>query len=135
MFPATLGGFALGNVIGWASPALEQFKKELDLSDENASWAGSIMTLGAAAVNIVIAVILDRIGRKWTMLIMAIPFVLSWMLLAFAKGIVLLLIGRFISGLCGGTYCVAAPTYTAELAEKSVRGALGVLFQVKYNYF
>lgn len=119
----------MGNVIGWSSPALEVLKDDLDLSDENVSWGASIMTLGAASTNIFVAVILDKIGRKWTMLIMAIPFVVAWFLLAFVNSFALLLVGRFITGFCGGTYCVAAPMYTAELSEKGIRGALGVLFQ------
>jgi MFS family permease len=38
--------------------------------------------------------------------------------------------GRFIIGLAGGAFCVSSPQYSAEIAEKEVRGALGSFFQL-----
>lgn len=38
--------------------------------------------------------------------------------------------GRFIIGMAGGAFAVAAPCYTSEIAEKQIRGALGSYFQL-----
>lgn len=39
-------------------------------------------------------------------------------------------VGRIILGMAGGAFAVAAPVYTAEIAENSIRGALGSYFQL-----
>ena len=39
-------------------------------------------------------------------------------------------LGRLILGMSGGAFAVAAPVYTAEIAEKEIRGALGSYFQL-----
>lgn len=38
--------------------------------------------------------------------------------------------GRFISGMCGGAVCVAAPVFTAEICQKEIRGNLGSYYQL-----
>lgn len=128
-FSATLGAFSLGNALGWSSPTLTPLKRSMGLSDEDISWAASVMTLGAASANILVALLLDRIGRKWTMLLVACPWVMGWFLLAFPNTFTILVVARSITGFCGGVFCVSAPMYTAELSEKDIRGKLGVLFQ------
>lgn len=35
-----------------------------------------------------------------------------------------------IDDILGGAFCVAAPLYTSEIAEKEIRGALGSYFQL-----
>ena len=42
----------------------------------------------------------------------------------------MLLLGRFITGFCGGMFILAAPAYSSEIAETKYRGALGSLMQV-----
>lgn len=88
------------------------------------------MPLGAATATVVMAFCFDLIGRKWIMLLLAIPFVLGWAVLAFVETPPLYMVGRFITGFSGGAFCIVAPTYTAEIAEKSIRGRLGVFFQL-----
>lgn len=127
---ATLGGYTLGLTIGWASPAKELVTEQLDISDEDFSWIASIMPLGAAASMIFMAFCFDIFGRKWTMIGLAPFFTLSWVLLAFSNSMLLYCVARFFCGFCGGAFCVAAPNYTAELAESSIRGFLGTLFQL-----
>ncbi|XP_049958120.1 facilitated trehalose transporter Tret1-like [Schistocerca serialis cubense] len=126
---ATLGGFCLGTVLGWSSPAGPLLEKELELSEETVSWCGGIMPLGALAAMVMGSFTLDRVGRRLPLLCLAPPFVLGWMLLSFCKDAWVLLVGRFITGFCGGAFCTACPVYTGEISEKEIRGALGVCFQ------
>lgn len=42
--------------------------------------------------------------------------------------------GRFILGMAGGAFAVAAPCYTSEIAEKEIRGALGSYFQLMVTF-
>ncbi|XP_049861613.1 facilitated trehalose transporter Tret1-like [Schistocerca gregaria] len=117
-------------VLGWSAPALEMLKAEAVYTDEELSWVAGIPPLGSLVAMMVMALTLDRFGRKVVMLALVPPFVLGWLLLAFFRSIPLLLAGRFITGFCGAGYCTAAPVYTGEIAEKQIRGALGVFYQL-----
>lgn len=129
-FLATLGGFALGTVIGWSSPANSLIKDLLKVNDEDISWVSSIMPIGAACSQLYMALTLDLFGCRLSMLIIAIPFVIGWLMLAFAQSIAMFCVARFITGFCGGSFCVAAPTFIGEIADKGVRGTLSVFFQL-----
>ncbi|XP_049809094.1 facilitated trehalose transporter Tret1-like [Schistocerca nitens] len=127
---ATLGGFSLGAVLGWTSPASEPLRRQLGLSDETVSWLAGVTPLGALAAMLAAAVLLDRVGRRRALLATAPPFVAGWLLLAFCRHPAALLVGRFVTGFCGGAFSTAAPVYIGEIAEKDIRGALGVCYQL-----
>lgn len=132
---ATLGALAAGMVLGWSSPAGENGVKliadyGIPMTPAEFSWIGSLATLGAGAMCIPIGMIADLIGRKTAMLIMVVPFTVGWLLIIFSKSLLMFYFGRFITGLSGGAFCVAAPLYTAETSENEIRGTLGSYFQL-----
>lgn len=100
------------------------------ISQEDWSWVGSVVTVGAAIICLFIGTIIQTIGRKLTMLLLIVPFTIGWALVIFATNLPMLLIGRFLLGISGGAFCVAAPTYTAEIAQSDIRGSLGSYFQL-----
>ena len=69
-------------------------------------------------------------GKKWTLIALALPFTLGWLLLLFASNLTMLLAGRFLTGFAGGAFLLAAPAYSDEIAEPRYRGALGSLMQL-----
>ncbi|XP_076164889.1 hdc homolog, cell cycle regulator isoform X2 [Ptiloglossa arizonensis] len=91
----------------------------------------SVFPLGAALGTIVLPFLIDKHGRKWTMMYLVPPFLAGWIFII-ASGMMIapLLIGRLLTGACGGMFCVVAPMYSAEIAEKEIRGTLGVFFQL-----
>ncbi|TGZ37272.1 facilitated trehalose transporter Tret1 isoform X1 [Temnothorax longispinosus] len=132
---ATLGALACGMVLGWSSPAGEDGKNlirdyKIPISPAEFSWIGSLTTLGAGAICIPIGMLADLIGRKTAMLIMVVPFTVGWLLIIFSDSVLMFYFGRFITGVSGGAFCVAAPLYTAEISESEIRGALGSYFQL-----
>lgn len=126
---ACLGGFALGNVIGWSSPAISLLESEHNATQEELSWIVSSMTLGAAASQITAAVFVDLLGPKWTMIGTALPVLAGWLVMAFATEVYFFYIGRVLTGYGAAAYCIASPIYVGEIADKDIRGSLGVLFQ------
>jgi MFS family permease len=76
---------------------------------------------------------MNKFGRKWTMMGLVAPFLIGWILLIFARNFVMLLIGRLFIGLAGGAFCISAPLYSAEIAEKEIRGIIGTFFQLLIN--
>lgn len=121
----------------WSSPVLVKLEDEnylnenpfgaLLTSDEE-SWIGSLMSLGAMLGPIPWALISDKIGRKPTLLLLSIPLFVSFIVLAFAKVLLLYYIARFMAGLAMGGSFTVIPMYIAEIAEVSNRGVLTALF-------
>ncbi|XP_017889700.1 facilitated trehalose transporter Tret1 isoform X3 [Ceratina calcarata] len=128
---ACLGGFSLGCGLGWSAPCVEILKEEHEYDQFATDLVASVFPLGAALGIIVVPFLIDKIGRKWTMLSLVPPFLLGWVLITVGVSVVVLMaIGRLITGACGGMFCVVAPMYSAEISEKQIRGRLGVFFQL-----
>ncbi|XP_052866113.1 facilitated trehalose transporter Tret1 isoform X2 [Anopheles cruzii] len=131
---ASGGALAAGTFLGWTNPTEAPLTMENEygfpVSTETFSWIGSISNLGAALMCFPIGYMMKIIGRKWSMLSMVLPLVLGWLLIIFAENVAMLLVGRLFLGIGGGAFCVAAPTYTAEIAQPSIRGTLGTFFQL-----
>ncbi|XP_076234757.1 facilitated trehalose transporter Tret1 [Calliopsis andreniformis] len=132
---STLGALAAGLTLGWTSSAGSDGKDlaseyGINISPDEFSWIGSLTTIGSAVICVPIGFFADLVGRKTTMLFMVVPFTIGWLLLIFANSVLLFYLGRFITGISGGGFCIAAPMYTAEIAEKEIRGTLGSYFQL-----
>lgn len=131
---ATGGALAAGSVFGWSSPAeipaVNQTAYGFSISNEEWSWVGSSATLGAALICLIIGLIIDRIGRKRTMLLLILPFTIGWSMIIWPTNIYMLYAGRFLLGLAGGAFFVTAPIYIGEIASKEVRGKLSSYFQL-----
>ncbi|XP_063925452.1 facilitated trehalose transporter Tret1 isoform X1 [Zophobas morio] len=131
-----MGSVAAGTVLGWTGNITKLNLASGDLNDilvdpdVDYGWIGSFMTLGAMLMCIPIGFLCDLIGRKYAMLLSILPFTLGWLLMIFANSTGMIFAGRFITGLAGGSFCVSAPLYTSEIAQKEIRGALGSYFQL-----
>ena len=64
------------------------------------------------------------------MLYLVIPFTFGWTLIIWAQNFEMMLIGRLLIGIAGGAFCITVPQYTAEIAEKEIRGSLGSLVEL-----
>jgi len=127
------GAFAIGTALGWPSPVGDTLRNEYNLTDTQWDWVGSIITIGAAFSCLPIGLLMKKFGRKWTMIALVIPFLIGWILLIFAQGFWMLFTGRLFLGLAGGAFCISAPQYSAEIAEKEIRGIIGTFFQLLIN--
>ena len=80
---------------------------------------------------------MPKIGPKWTMISMSIPALIGFILLVLpdllddgeSDTVWLFYLGRILSGLGGGAFSLAAPSFVSEIAEPRIRGALGSLMQ------
>lgn len=128
---ACLGGFSLGCGLGWSAPCVEILKSQYNFEGFATNVIAAALPLGAALGMTVVPFLIDKIGRKRTMLALAPPFLLGWLLIICAPwSFPMVVAGRFVTGACGGMFCVAAPIYSAEISEKQIRGTLGVFFQL-----
>lgn len=132
------GAFAVGAALGWPSSAKSRLIPEEDqekvvdfpITGSQFDTVASIITVGAMVSCLPVGILMKKFGRKTTMLSLVIPFVIGWSLVIFAQNVTMMAIGRFVIGLAGGAFCVAAPQYSSEVSEKEVRGLVGTFFQL-----
>jgi len=138
---ATLGSFSLGCGIGWASPTLPNIDPELcddecditDVPEVLVPWIGSLYLLGGVIAGPLAFSILDRIGRKKTMMGLSLPMLLGYGMITasyYLNNITVLLIGRFLAGISGCAYALVAPMFISEMSEPSIRGGLATMMQL-----
>ncbi|XP_017044285.1 facilitated trehalose transporter Tret1-2 homolog isoform X2 [Drosophila ficusphila] len=103
---------------------------EVLLTDTQKTWVGSLLAVGALFGALPSGYIADTIGRRYTAMVMDVPFILAWLSISFGQTVGWLYVGRFLIGISTGSFCVVAPMYISEIAETSIRGSLGTLFQL-----
>lgn len=85
------------------------------------------MPLAGLAGGIMGGPLIEYLGRKNTILATAIPFIVSWLLIACAADVWMVLAGRALSGFCVGIASLSLPVYLGETVQPEVRGTLGLL--------
>ncbi|CAG9794715.1 unnamed protein product [Diatraea saccharalis] len=80
--------------------------------------------------NFIPALILDRIGRKYCILIGIIPKIVSALFLVFATKIWMVFLGRALNGMSDAFIFIVVPMYASEIASTDVRGSLGTILQI-----
>lgn len=124
---------AAGTVLAWTSPTLLELQSPnstLPVTPEEASWIGSLVAVGAIAGALPAGYLADRFGRKPILLALTAPFLLSWILITVANAVGILYVARLVAGFATGAFTAVAPMFIGEIAESSVRGALGSYFQL-----
>ncbi|XP_026312905.1 solute carrier family 2, facilitated glucose transporter member 8 [Piliocolobus tephrosceles] len=133
-FAAALGPLSFGFALGYSSPAIPSLQRAAPpaphLDDAAASWFGAVVTLGAAAGGVLGGWLVDRAGRKLSLLLCSVPFVAGFAVITAAQDVWMLLGGRLLTGLACGVASLVAPVYISEIAYPAVRGLLGSCVQL-----
>lgn len=72
----------------------------------------------------------QRLGRKLSLMAAAVPFVLGFTVIVAAQGVWMLYVGRALTGLASGVTSLTVPLYISETAHERVRGLLGSCVQL-----
>jgi sugar porter (SP) family MFS transporter len=126
---ATIGviyGYDLGNISG----ALLFITKDFDLSTKQTEWVATIVVAGSIAGALAASRLANAIGRKPTMMLVALTYAAFAILSGVAPDLVWLDVARFFLGVTIGLSIVTAPIFVAESAPAAVRGGLIVMYQV-----
>ncbi|XP_054030211.1 solute carrier family 2, facilitated glucose transporter member 8 isoform X1 [Dryobates pubescens] len=133
-FAAVLGPLSFGFVLGYSSPVIPELRKindpKLRLDSNQASWFGSVVTLGAAAGGILGGYLVDKVGRKLSLMLCSIPYVFGYLVIISAQNVWMLYFGRMLSGLASGITSLVVPVYISEISHPKVRGMLGSCVQL-----
>ncbi|XP_078107628.1 solute carrier family 2, facilitated glucose transporter member 8 [Sander vitreus] len=134
-FASVLGPMSFGFVLGYSSPAIPELTSIttdpwLRLDANQASWFGSIVTLGAAAGGLLGGWMVGKIGRKLSLMFCSLPFVFGFTIIIAAQNVWMLYVGRVLTGLASGVTSLVVPLYISEMAHERVRGLLGSCVQL-----
>ena len=127
---AALAGLMFGLDIGVISGALQFIGDAFHASDVAKEWIVSSMMFGAAAGAIAAGVLSFQLGRKMSLIIGAVLFVVSSLLCAGAWSIESLIVARVILGVAIGIATFTAPLYISEIAPADKRGAMISSYQL-----
>ncbi|WRX24252.1 Major facilitator [Theobroma cacao] len=128
-FVAACISFGFGCVMGYSSPTQSAIMEDLDLSIAEFSLFGSMLNIGSILGALVSGRTTDLLGRKCTMWVLNLFYIMGWFAIAFAKVPWLLDAGRLLLGFRNGIAGYLVPLYVAEITPKNLRGRFSVLVQ------
>ncbi|EFA01663.1 Facilitated trehalose transporter Tret1-2 homolog-like Protein [Tribolium castaneum] len=135
-FTALLTILTGGMHYAWPSPSLPQLtsnnSSSLQITNDEGSWIIIMELISPIPSCFLGAFIVDLIGRKKAILLSAIPYFLSWLMIAFANSELTLGAARLLAGVSDGIAFTVIPLYIAEIADASIRGLLGAAISVSW---
>ena len=127
---AALAGLMFGLDIGVISGATQFIQKDFAINDKTVEHIVSAMMFGAALGALGAAWMSSALGRKKSLIIGAILFVVGSLLCGFAWSPITLILARVVLGLAIGIATFTAPLYLAEVAPEHIRGSMISLYQL-----
>ncbi|AKS33352.1 sugar porter family MFS transporter [Mycolicibacterium goodii] len=122
---ATLGGLLFGYDTGVISGALLYMKDDLALSPfGEATVVSALLFPGAAFGALFGGRVADRIGRKRSLILCAMLFLVGALSCALAPNVQIMVAARIVLGLGVGAAAVTCPLYLAEMAPADRRGRM-----------
>ncbi|XP_049845304.1 facilitated trehalose transporter Tret1-2 homolog isoform X2 [Schistocerca gregaria] len=138
--------------LGFSAVALPVMKQGIGnplITEEQESWIASLAAIATPFGCLASGPLLDRFGRKVTLLLINVPGLLGWLLVATAPDgpsfLAQLYAGRIFTGISSGMASIPATVYAAEIGDSSLRGMLvtwtsaaiatGVLIVYVLGYF
>ncbi len=126
---AALGGFLFGFDTVVISGAEQTIESLWSLTPQMHGWAMSSALWGMVLGSLLGGWPTDRLGRRTTLLLIGILFLVGSLWSAFANDVYSFMIARFIGGIAVGISTIAAPLYISEIAPPERRGRLAGMFQ------
>ena len=127
---AALGGFLFGYDTAVINGAVSAIGQVFEVSADALGRAVAAALLGSAVGALSAGWLSDRIGRRRSMLVAAVLFLVSAIGSGFAQTLTGLILWRVVGGLGVGFASVLAPAYIAEVSPADMRGRLGSLQQL-----
>jgi MFS family permease len=129
-----LGGFLFGfdtAVISGAEQAIQQYWA---LSTFEHGLTVSIALIGTILGALTGSIPSEKLGRKKTLIIIAVIYLLASVGTALATNWYIFLFFRFLGGIGVGASSVTAPVYISEISPAKSRGRLVALFQFNFVF-
>lgn len=142
---ASLGGLLFGFDIAIFSGTIPFIKPKFSLSSQELGWMASSLYIGCIFGAILFGKIAERLGRKPSMIWVALIFMVSSILMGISDTVDSIVIWRVVAGFSVGGASVLSPLYIAEISPQRVRGkmvsinqlaiVIGILLAYFSNYY
>ncbi|MBD0424555.1 sugar porter family MFS transporter [Streptomyces sp. TRM S81-3] len=119
-----VGGFLFGYDTGVVSGALLFVTREFDLNAAQQGSIVSVLLIGAMVGALTAGRIADRLGRRRTLALEGVVFVVGTVIAVSATGYGMLLGARVVLGLAVGGASATVPVYLSEIAPAEIRGRI-----------
>lgn len=126
---AALGGFLFGFDTAVISGVEQTLQKLWNLNVFEHGITVSIALIGTVLGSLIGGIPAEKYGRRTTLFIIAVCYLLSSIGTAYAADWSIFLIFRFLGGIGVGVSSVVAPMYISEIAPAEKRGRLVAMFQ------
>lgn len=123
-------------ISGWASPVLARLQgpdSPIPTTSEEGSWMATVMSAVGILATPLAALSIEYLGRRLSILITTIPYIVSWTMIALSNSVDELIIGRSISGVGIAFSFIVVPIYLGEIATDHIRGGIGLYMTVFTN--
>lgn len=127
---AALGGLLFGYDTGVISGAQLFLIQSFKLNAQQQEFAVSCVLIGAMIGALIAGRVNDYLGRKRTLIALAILFTAGAILTAFSPNLVFFIIMRMVVGVGIGAAASVVPVYISEIAPSQVRGLLATFQQL-----
>ncbi|KAG4073675.1 hypothetical protein HA402_000899 [Bradysia odoriphaga] len=77
---------------------------------------------------------MEKLGRKITLLLGAVPLVIGWILIGVSQSVTVIYIARVLCGFTHGLSYSVLPMYLAEIASDKVRGSITIMLTVMAKF-
>jgi len=137
---ANIAALSSGLALGYSAVLLPQLEsddihlnftreeyKPFTANSEQGSWIASIFGLGAVFGGLVSAFLGNKYGRRNSLMILALPDLLGWILVTASQNLPMMIIGRFLAGFSAAGYSTNIQIYVAEISQPQHRGWLSGL--------
>ncbi|XP_029179060.1 facilitated trehalose transporter Tret1-like isoform X2 [Nylanderia fulva] len=116
-----------GSTLGFVTiliPALEKEDSDIKVTTEELTWISSLNLFLVPIGCLVSGPLSQYLGRKRTMMLTNIPFVIAWLIYYYASNPGMLFAALAMTGLTGGFLEAPVLTYVAEVCQPKLRGML-----------
>lgn len=131
---AGIGGILYGFDLGVISGALGFMQHDFGFGDKSKGFVVSALLYGGAVATFFSGPFSDRYGRRFSINVSAIVFIIGNLVLIFAQSFAMVIIGRLIQGLGVGIITIVVPLYLAESVPSRLRGRGVSLFQLVLTF-
>ncbi|XP_022638377.1 probable polyol transporter 3 [Vigna radiata var. radiata] len=142
---ASMVSIISGYDTGVMSGAIIFIKDDIGISDTQQEVLAGILNLCALVGSLAAGRTSDYIGRRYTILLASVLFMLGAILMGYGPNYAILMVGRCVGGVGVGFALMIAPVYSAEISSASSRGFLtslpelcigiGILLGYVSNFF
>lgn len=85
-------------------PQLEEESSDLKITKAQGSWIASVITITIPVSGMTCGFLMDGMGRLNTIKLAMIPAVVGWIIIATSKSVMMMIIGRIITGFAAGEW-------------------------------